>query len=173
MAVKTLLLDKIWQPIAFISFRKMVKLLAAGKAELITPWENYEDIWAGQQYPATMRLKTYVRRRPRAPRFNRKNIFRRDKYTCQYTGKIYSPGKLTIDHVIPKDQGGKNTWENCVTASLEANAQKANRTPEQAGMKLIKKPTVPAHMLSIEYNMFSKKNIHPSWIDYFPEIQNR
>lgn len=169
--MKTLILDKAYQPISFVGFRGMANLLASEKVEVISTWPKTPPLhpfWGDMKHPATMRLKEYIRKRPRVPRFNRRAVFRRDHYTCCYTGKTLPPSQLTLDHVIPKDQGGKSTWENCVTASLEANSKKANRTPDQAGMKLLKKPTAPAHFLSLEYSTL--RDIHDDWFQFFPEL---
>lgn len=79
-------------------------------------------------------------------KFTQKNLWERDNYTCQYTGRILNKKTGNIDHIIPKSQGGKSSWENCVLAHKEINSRKADKTPEQAGLKLIKKPTAPRVM---------------------------
>jgi hypothetical protein len=79
-------------------------------------------------------------------KFTQKNLWERDNFTCQYTGKKISKLTGNIDHIIPKSQGGKTSWENCVLAHKEINAIKADRTPEQAGLKLLKKPSAPRIM---------------------------
>lgn len=93
--------------------------------------------------PRVIRLLDYDRLPVYHVRLTRKNIYERDNYTCQYTGKRLRPSDLNIDHVIPRSRGGKNTWENLVTCSVEANAKKGGRTPEEAGMKLIRRPRRP------------------------------
>jgi hypothetical protein len=77
------------------------------------------------------------------PKFSRTNIYRRDKNVCQYCGKKFKTEDLTMDHVFPKANGGQMTWENVVLACVPCNHKKANRTPQQAGMKLIRKPVRP------------------------------
>lgn len=79
-------------------------------------------------------------------KFTQKNIWERDNYTCQYTGKLLNKKTGNIDHIIPKSQGGRSCWGNCVLAHKEINSQKADKTPEQAGLKLIRKPTAPRIM---------------------------
>lgn len=161
--MKTLLLDSAYQPIAFIGFRNLAKKLAKEKVEVLADWDYI--IHSELKYPATVKLKGYLRKRPIVPRFSRKGMFKRDLFTCQYTGISYTPAKLTIDHVIPRVLGGKSTWENCVTCSLEVNAKKGARTPEQAGMKLLKQPSAPIQ--AIYYEFCSIKEKHLSWQDYF------
>lgn len=79
-------------------------------------------------------------------KFTQKNVWERDNFTCQYTGKKLNKNTGNIDHVIPKSQGGRSCWENCVLAHKDINSKKADKTPEQAGLKLIKKPIVPRIM---------------------------
>ena len=76
--------------------------------------------------------------------FSRRNLFKRDHSTCQYCGCQPGTEELTIDHVLPRSQGGQTTWENCVLACVACNAHKANRTPDQAGMKLRRAPVRPS-----------------------------
>jgi 5-methylcytosine-specific restriction endonuclease McrA len=167
--VKTLLLDKMYRPISFVGFQKMVRLVMTGKAEVIAEWDGV-NIYKGMDYPATILLKTYIRKRPLLPRFNFRGVFRRDMYRCQYTGVILPPSQLTVDHIIPKARGGKSVWDNCVTASLAVNAAKGNRTPEEAGLKLLRKPIAPSDSLALEYAVIP--NPHPDWEMYFPGVRH-
>lgn len=85
------------------------------------------------------------------PKFTLNNIWERDGGICQYTGKKLSKNEGNVDHIIPISRGGKTDWSNCVLSSKKINAQKANKTPEEAGLKLIKPPTIPKHMPSTFY----------------------
>lgn len=76
-------------------------------------------------------------------KFTRHNVFERDGYFCQYCGEKYDTAYLNLDHVIPKERGGKTTWENVVCSCIRCNSKKGNRTPQEAGMKLLKKPKKP------------------------------
>lgn len=167
--MKTLLLDKVYRPIAFLSFHKMVRLVMTGKADVIAEYKN-TPIYKDMNYPATIILKNYVRKKPITPRFNFRGIFKRDLFCCQYSGVQLPPSKLTVDHVIPKSRNGKSTWENCVTASLEINVAKGNRTPEEAGLKLINKPAIPHDSLAMDYAVIVDP--HPSWDIYFPGVKD-
>lgn len=95
------------------------------------------------------------------PKFSLSGVWIRDGGICQYTGKKLSKNEGNVDHVIPRSRGGKTDWSNCVLTHKEINAQKANRTPEEAGLKLIKPPTVPRHMPTTFY-IKNKHNI-PEW----------
>lgn len=91
-------------------------------------------------------------------KFTQKSLWERDNFTCQYTGKKLSKLTGNIDHIIPKSQGGKTNWENCVLAHKEINAIKANRTPEQAGLKLLKKPSAP-RIMPVSFYIRNKEEV--------------
>lgn len=90
--------------------------------------------------PSVIRLVHY-RRVPRCTRtLSRKSILARDSHTCQYCMSEDSPAKLTLDHIIPRSRGGANAWENLVSCCFSCNNRKADRTPEEAGMPLLRRP---------------------------------
>ena len=93
--------------------------------------------------PKVIALTNYNKLPKRKIRLTRKNLLLRDKYTCQYTGKKLTSDQATIDHVFPSSRGGKNSWDNVVISSEEANAKKGDRTPQEANMSLLKKPSQP------------------------------
>jgi len=95
--------------------------------------------------PRIIRLLFYDRLPRNEVKFNRRNIFARDKNRCQYCGKRQRTSELSLDHVIPKSIGGKSSWENIVCACAKCNVKKGGRTPRQAGMTLIQKPVKPKH----------------------------
>jgi 5-methylcytosine-specific restriction endonuclease McrA len=76
-------------------------------------------------------------------KFNRRNVFARDEGRRQYCGKKFPTSELTLDHVVPRTQGGRTTWENIVCACVECNVKKGGRTPEQAHLRLVRKPFRP------------------------------
>ncbi len=93
--------------------------------------------------PRIIRLLFYDRLPRSEVKFNRRNIFARDKNRCQYCGKRYPTSELSLDHVIPKSMGGKSVWENMVCACTKCNVKKGGRPPQQGGMTLIQKPAKP------------------------------
>lgn len=93
--------------------------------------------------PRVIRLNFYDKIPKLTLRFNRRNLFARDKNTCQYCGRQLGLSQLSFDHVIPRCRGGKTTWENVVCCCLKCNSRKSDRTPEQAGMKLVRTPKRP------------------------------
>jgi 5-methylcytosine-specific restriction endonuclease McrA len=167
----TLLLNSTYESIGFISDRKVFKLLVKDKVEILESWEG-SKIYFGKgitiDHPAVLRLKHHVRWIPKKVRFNRTAVFRRDQHICQYCGKALTPSKLTLDHIFPRARGGDNSWKNCVTACFICNNKKGNRTPEEAGMRLIKKPITPTMGIANEYHLMHHK--HESWKDYIPTV---
>ena len=95
--------------------------------------------------PRVIRLLFYDRMPQNEVKFNRRNIFARDKNTCQYCGKKFSTTELSLDHVVPKTLGGKSVWTNIVCACMKCNVKKGGRVPADAGMTLIAKPVRPKH----------------------------
>jgi 5-methylcytosine-specific restriction endonuclease McrA len=106
--------------------------------------------------PAVIRLYKFIRQiyRREVP-FSRKNILVRDSFVCQYCGREFPPGDLTIDHIIPKVQGGDNLWTNVVASCRSCNVRKGGLTPRQAGMQLVRKPFKPTIMEFI--NLYMKR----------------
>jgi len=141
-----LVLNRNYEPLNVVSAKRAIVLLMKGKAEMVKP-ANGLVIHAAREripVPSVVRLMVYARRPPARVRLNRRSILIRDDYTCQYCG-YRGPG-LTIDHVIPKDKGGKTDWDNLVACCTRCNSKKGNRTPEEAGMTLRKKPRKPAYL---------------------------
>ncbi|MBP7949480.1 MAG: HNH endonuclease [Verrucomicrobiales bacterium] len=93
--------------------------------------------------PTVMVLSNFAKVPKKRPKFGSRGIWERDGGVCQYTGRKLAPGEGNIDHVVPRSRGGKSTWENCVLAHKDVNSRKANRLPEEAGLKLLRKPAVP------------------------------
>jgi hypothetical protein len=93
--------------------------------------------------PRIIRLLFYDRLPRNDVKFNRRNIFARDRNHCQYCGKKYPTTELSLDHVIPRSMGGKSNWQNVVCSCTDCNVKKGGRTPKQANMSLVKKPVKP------------------------------
>lgn len=108
--------------------------------------------------PKIIILCRYDKVPKKRPKITRKGIWIRDQGICQYTGKKINPNEGNIDHVIPKSRGGITDWTNCVLAHKKVNAKKADRTPEEAGLKLIRQPFVPKE-LPVSFYLTNKYNI--------------
>jgi len=108
--------------------------------------------------PTVIVLNYYDKIPKQTIKFTQKSLWERDNFTCQYTNKKVTRTNGNIDHVIPKSQGGKTSWENCVIAHKEINALKADRTPEQAGLKLLKKPSAP-RIMPVSFYIRNKEEV--------------
>jgi 5-methylcytosine-specific restriction endonuclease McrA len=135
--------------------------VSAFKAECELPdEERYESIKTFSleiRIPKIIRLVVYDKLPKATVKFNRKNIFARDKNRCQYCGKKVPTSELSLDHVIPRTQGGTSNWKNIVCACTNCNKHKGGRRPEEAGMKLICKPVKPNHCPLIQLKLGSNK----------------
>lgn len=111
--------------------------------------------------PKVIRLLGYDRLPKQDVKLNRRNIYARDRSTCQYCGGRFSTAELSLDHVLPRSQGGTSTWTNLVCSCVSCNARKGGRTPEQAHMKLITKPVKPTRNPAISVRLGADK--YASW----------
>jgi 5-methylcytosine-specific restriction endonuclease McrA len=111
--------------------------------------------------PRIIRLLGYDKLPRQDVKFNRRNIYARDSNRCQYCGKKFSTTELSLDHVLPKSQGGKTTWDNIVCCCVRCNVKKGGRTPEQAHMHLIVKPTKPKRSPVINIRLADER--YSSW----------
>jgi len=164
--VKVLLLNSTYQPIAFLNERRAIRLFFKKKVEIVSSWDNEILRWGSGEinFPAIVRLLYYVKWIPKKSRFNRIGLFKRDRFICMYCGGQFKTSELTIDHILPKSQGGHLSWQNCVCSCYSCNSKKGDRTPEQAGMKILKQPTVPNSDLAGELYLIN--DIHPEWQVY-------
>lgn len=126
-------------------YKRAIRLIVKGKAEAVVDSEI--DIHPSMKVPLVIRLIKAIRNlwRKSIP-WSKTNVHIRDGYTCQYCGAKVAKNKATIDHVIPKDLGGKNGWENTVCSCFSCNNKKENRTPSQAEMSLKRLPYTPTIM---------------------------
>ena len=113
------------------------------------------------QAPRVIRLPRCESRPRHSMRFNRRNVFARDANRCQYCGQRFPTGELSLDHVIPKSRGGPTTWENIVCACVRCNVRKGGRTPAEARMNLVCKPTQPKRSPLLALKLHNPK--YASW----------
>ena len=111
--------------------------------------------------PRIIRLLGYEKLPRQDVKFNRRNIYARDGNKCQYCGKRMPTTELSLDHVVPKSQGGKSTWENIVCCCVKCNVKKGGRTPDQAHMHLITKPVKPKRSPVINIRLADER--YSSW----------
>jgi len=166
-----LVLNKLFMAVHIVSVRRAFTLLCKDLAEVVSleegqfatydfeTWREVsefrakhfrqeDDDWVRTahseiQVPRVIRLFSYEKLPKQTVKFNRRNIFARDHNQCQYCGKKFATTELSLDHVIPRSQGGTSTWENIVCACIKCNVKKGGRTPKQAHMTLVRKPEKP------------------------------
>jgi 5-methylcytosine-specific restriction endonuclease McrA len=183
LELPTLVLNRLWQPVHVTTVARSLVLLWNDAARIVDPAEyqllSWNDCALRQPsegepcvrsarlrlpVPEIIALAHYDRLPNTAVTFSRRNVAKRDHYVCQYCGAQPGAVSITIDHVLPRSQGGTSTWTNCVAACERCNARKGDRTPEQSGMRLRRGPVRPewkpfyaAHGARIEsWNRFLK-----------------
>ena len=151
---RALLLNADWSPLRFVSDRRAVMLFMNGRAEVVHDFLSgsscvWDETFASPctliKVPATLRLKRFVNYRWKPPRF-RSVLFNRDGWRCQYCGDKLSDRSIEVEHILPASRGGQTSWSNCVATCKPCNKKKANRTPEEAGMQLLRKPMIPTSL---------------------------
>jgi len=152
-----LILNANFEPLNVCNMRKAVCLMVMDKAQLVMNGRGeIRTIDRSFPRPSVIRLQNMVHRPRPKVKLTRKEIFRRDSYTCQYCGT--TTGVLTIDHIIPRHLNGPHSWENVVTACSYCNHKKGGRTLEQSGMALLKVPQEPSASAIYLYNHYLSDN---------------
>ena len=167
-AYQTLVLNRLWQAVNVVGVERAFSLLALEHAQVIYAEDGSfrlfdADAWfafsaetppseggrlihtvnQSVRVPSVLLLRRYDRMLLREMKFNRQNLFERDGYRCQYCGNSFVAKELNMDHVVPRDRGGKTSWENVVTSCIRCNSRKGNRDPKEAGMYLLREPVRP------------------------------
>ncbi len=156
-----LILNRNWQPVTFVPvqtaivnvMRDMASVLDVQDYLLLT-FEEWAELGRKSDRvihtpnmviaaPEVVVCKKYGERPPRRVVFNRPNLYRRDQFTCQYCGVQLPASDLQMEHVFPRSRGGPTSWENCVAACDSCNSRKADKTPDEAGMRLKSEPVKP------------------------------
>ena len=136
-----LVLNASYEPINICGARRALVLVLKGVASAEEESLNaVHSARAAIRLPSVIRLLEYRRIPHQTRALSRKNILLRDRNTCQYCGKILAAGELTLDHVIPRSRAGESAWENLVACCHVCNNRKGSRTPEEAGMRLLRLP---------------------------------
>ncbi|MGB0370379.1 MAG: HNH endonuclease [Opitutales bacterium] len=187
-----LVLNRVWQAVNIVGVKRAFSLLLQGHAQAIHSDTGRFDIMGGEEWvafsienpprpgapvvrtvkyalrvPTVLILREYDKLPAQEVKFHRRAVFERDKHHCQYCGKHFHESELNLDHVIPRDHGGKTTWENIVTSCIRCNSRKANRLPHEASMHLVRKPerprwrpfvsTIPERQISEAWKPFLNK----------------
>lgn len=194
MSDRTLLLTREFAPNRILPWDRAMTMLFQGKVEVV---EEYPEAVVGTipaghvrdfkavarayghrfsagedivlRVPSVLRLYRGLAHSKRGVKFSRLNVFTRDGFRCSYCGSPKQMGELNYDHVIPRHQGGRTVWENIVSSCYPCNLQKRNRTPEQAGMKLLRQPHKP-RTLPMVGPRFSPNEVVPAWLPYMASL---
>ena len=181
-----LVLNRVWQAVNIVGIKRAFSLLLQEHAQAIHSDSGRFDIMSGEEWitfslenppepgatcirtvkmalrvPLVLILKEYDKLPAQEVKFHRRAVFERDKYVCQYCGKEFREPDLNLDHVIPRDYGGKTTWENIVTSCIRCNSRKANRLPHEANMHLVKKPERPRWRPFV--STIPDRNLNEAW----------
>jgi 5-methylcytosine-specific restriction endonuclease McrA len=155
-----LVLNRVYQPIHVTSVRRAFTLLYAGAARALDEqfqqfdFESWSELSAALhdsigtvdrriRVPRVVVLLAYDRLPKTRVRFSRFNIYARDDNTCQYCGRRCTRADLNLDHIVPRSRGGTTSWENVVCSCVSCNLRKGGRTPDEAGMRLLRHPARP------------------------------
>jgi len=184
-----LVLNKSWRPIRVSNVRKTLTALSKGlcsildaETSILYDWEGWLELPVYENMPciATKHLKVRVPTMAVLSNYNKipaysvkqnmKNIWLRDGKRCQYTGRMLSLSEATKDHVIPTSRGGKDSWDNLVTCCPNINKRKGDKTPEEAGLRLLLTPREPkwSPLYSV---LYSGEAICSDWLPYLTDIQ--
>lgn len=167
-SLKILVLNSTYEPLQFCNAKRGIVMVLTGRAEQVD-CDGYvvRSPSTSFQLPTVIRVLKTVKRAPRKGiAFSKKNILRRDNYTCQYCGETSS--SLTVDHIMPKSRGGKTTWTNVVVACKPCNLKKGNYTLTEVDMKLLVKPYKPDFQLHPFTIPSGPKSYLESWQKYLP-----
>ena len=160
---KVLLLNNSYEPLSIVNGKKAIIMLITDKVEYIE--KTSIDIKSEKIsiiIPSIIKLKKYIYIKRRNIPLTRKNIFKRDKNKCQYCGKTNII--LTIDHVIPRNKGGNDTWENLVSACNKCNLIKGSTLLKDTEMFLLQKPKKPHYLIYMQDYVLN--NEYKSWKPY-------
>lgn len=168
MKAPVLVLNQNYEPLNVCGVRRAFVLLFREKAQVI---EEGDGEWRAStesfRVPGVIRLLYMVKRPVFTRRLSRREVFWRDRFTCQYCGKQVRD--LTLDHVRPRVHAGPHTWENVVAACVPCNHRKAGRTPAEAGMKLLREPVAPR---ANPYYHLMHRQLPNEWSIYLPWFQS-
>lgn len=169
MGQEVLVLNSDYEPLNVCNLRRAIVLVYLGKADVLHAEEHTQIAspeGEAMSLPSVVKLRHHVKRPLPELKLSRRSVFARDNYVCQYCGATSKD--LTIDHVVPKRHGGGALWENLVACCRRCNSRKGDKTPEKAGMKLLRQPRRPRYTPYISLNKYVAGTRHEVWRDYLP-----
>jgi len=164
--MRVLVLTPSFLPHKVVSWERAIIMFFSHKVEIVDSYdEDLRSPSLTMKMPAVVRLKKHPSGMKRSVKFSRINVFTRDGFRCQYCGSPKRMNELNYDHVVPRHLGGRTTWENIVSSCYPCNGRKANRTPEQAGMKLLRSPHVPKTLPLVPPRL-DPREVPPVWAEW-------
>ncbi len=186
---QVLVLNRLWQAVNIVGLKRAFGLLFQEHAKVIHSDDGNFLIYNGEEWvdyslnnpskkesdslktinykiriPKVILLNQFDRLPMKEMKFTRQSLYERDSSTCQYCGKIGQLKDLNLDHIIPRERGGRTTWENVVTSCIKCNSRKANKLPHEAGMRLKRKPNKPKWRPFVSYKL--NGNIDTAWSQF-------
>lgn len=159
------MLNADYQPLNVCPLPRAVCLIYLGKAQILeTRPFPLKTVTREYLNPSVIRLQSYIRKPYTTVKLSRKSVLARDNFTCQYCGRREKD--MTVDHVIPRKNGGKTEWENLVCSCKTCNSKKGGRTLKEAGMKLVRSPFKPHFVLPNHYIQLVNHSFDDSWWKY-------
>jgi 5-methylcytosine-specific restriction endonuclease McrA len=164
--MRVLVLTPSFVPHKVVSWERAITMYFCRKVEIVDSYdEDLRSPSMTMKMPAVVRLTKTPSGIKRSVKFSRLNVFTRDGFRCQYCGSPKRLGELSYDHVVPRHCGGRTTWENIVSCCYPCNHRKANRTPEQASMRLLRAPVRPK-TLPLMPPRFDPRDVPPIWAEW-------
>lgn len=165
---QTLVLNATYEPIKVVDWQRAITLWCQGKVEIVQEYDReVRSVRMSFKMPSVVRLLRFVKlkRSSDAVPFTRANIYARDAFTCQYCAESFASEDLTFDHVVPASRGGRRSWDNIVTACVGCNRKKDARTPDEAGLVLLRAPRRPKSSPFLRLTI-GVRSAPASWRDY-------
>jgi 5-methylcytosine-specific restriction endonuclease McrA len=165
LKMNTLVLNITWQIDRVVPWQEAMKLMFSGRAELVENRPGVSVRTPSRTYPVPSVIRINrgkVSHRSTRVRLTRKGVWDRDRGRCQYCAVRLPYDQMTFDHVVPKSNSGKTVWTNIVVSCEPCNQKKGDKSPAEAGMKLLKKPMVPKY----DPHINSELDNEPEWIKY-------
>jgi len=165
LGTPVLVLNHNYEPLNITSARRAITLILLGKAQTVeTDSQVVRSERLALELPSVVRLGYFVRRPVPQLKLARKSILARDQHICQYCGRKDSP--MTIDHVVPRNRGGKTEWDNVVCCCLKCNSRKGDRLAHEVGLALLRRPIRPKYVPYISLSKFLSACKEQKWMDY-------
>ena len=162
---RVLVLNQNYEPLNICRWQRAVTLVFLNKALVVeNDSRTLHSPSVTMPMPSVVRLVHYIKRPLPEVKLSRQSLMERDSYTCQYCGE--KTKYLTVDHVIPRERGGRHDWTNLVACCMKCNNRKGNRTPQEAGMTLIRQPERPRFIPFLSFATMRQALCHEVWRDY-------